>query len=251
MNKLTCQICDGELSNELGVTPSVCDNCGANAPLPIEKNVTSGEASPKPKTKNLLPVIFVAVSLTALLMIALFAGGVYWVINKSPVVKPTPRTNNRTSISASEITRIEYTDSKYQKPEYATGYLSNYAMKNFFHRELIVTFDDDGRAMKYFLQQETVNGVGTPQRLERYSGAFAPERFAELAGVFVENDFTGEEESKTSTVSPVNQILTVFYSSQRSKSFQAGNSNSDTPEAEVMLKAFKELENKINWQRVE
>lgn len=237
-----------------------CGACGANARLPFEKTIAADEAAPAPKLKKRL--IYAALFFALLSLPLLYFGGLYWLVARQTEEpngysirlpdwnrpKPTPRAKKPASISASEITRIEYTDSKYQKPEYNMGYLSNYAMKNYFNRVSIVTLDDDGRATKYFLQQETVNGVGTPQRQERYVGALAPERFAELAGVFVENDFLGEEESNTSTVSPVNQKLTVFYSSQRSKSFQASNSGSNTPEAEAMLQAFKNLEKSVNWK---
>ncbi len=254
MNKVICLKCGSEISGEFGVTPSGCPICG-------EAAAASSNVAPKFKKRLIYAALFFALLSLPLLCL----GGLYWfVVHQSEEsngysigltdrirLKPTPRVKKPASISASEITRIEYTDSKYQKPEYNMGYLSNYAMKNYFNRVSTVSFDDDGRATKYFLQQETVNGVGTPQRQERHTGAFAPVRFAELAGVFVENDFLGEEESNTSTVSPVNQKLTVFYSSQRSKSFQAGNSATDTPEAEAMLKAFKEFENKIDWQRVE
>lgn len=263
MSNITCPQCGGEISGKSGAAVYVCGDCGANVPLTIEKGVVGGESAPAPKTKKRL--VYAAIFLFLLSLPLLFFGGLYWVVVRQSErsadysirppdrirPKPTARPKKNASISASEITRIEYADTKHRKPEYAGAYLSNYALKNSFHRESVVSFDDDGRATKFFLQQETVNGVGTPQRLERHTGAFAPEQFAELAEFFAENDFTGEEESNTSTVSPINQKLTVFYSAQQSKSFQAGISDSDTPEAAAMLKAFRELENKINWQRVE
>jgi hypothetical protein len=249
MNKIICEKCGCEINAESAAAFSVCGSCDANVQLPIEKTNAFGGVAPNPKTKNMWRVIFITFLLTAWLLIGLFAGGTYWFVNKSLVVKPTPRSNNSTLISPEEILQIEYTDSTH-KAQYAGQYFSNYALKNYFHRESHVTLIKDGRAKKTFVQREIFNGAGTPERSERYAGIFPPEKFAELARALVENDFIGEQESGTSTMSPVNQKLTVVYlSSRRVKAFQAGDSASDTPEAEAMLKSFKELENKVDWQR--
>lgn len=262
MNKIICEKCGGEISGEFGGTLSDCTNCRASVhQSPTKEETTSfKDAAPAPTSKKRL--IYAACLIALLSLPLLYFSLLYWFIIGQPEgttgysiqlpdlirPKPTPRAKKSASISASEITRIEYTDSKRQKTEYAEQYFSNYAVKNYFLRESRVTLINDGRAMKTFIQNETVNRIRTPERSEKYAGAFSPEQFAELARVFVENDFLGEEDSNTPMSSPTSQELTVSYT-RTFKRFQAGNSATDTPEAEAMLKAFKDLENEIDWLR--
>jgi hypothetical protein len=263
MNKMICEKCGGEISGEFGGTISDCTNCRADVQLSPTKEETTSfkDAAPAPKSKK--RVIFAACFFALLSLPLLYLAGLYWFIIRQPEgtsgssirmpdwnrPKPTPRPKTQSSVSPTEILQIEYTDSTY-KAQYAGQYLSNYPLKNYFFRESKVTLINDGRAKKTFIQKEIVNLVGTPERSERYTGVFRPEEFAELARVFVENDFLGEEYSSTSAQSPVNQTITVVYlSSRRVRMFQAGDSGNDTPEAEAMLKAFKDLENKVDWQR--
>jgi len=250
MKPIICPQCGDKITDYKPVDNfAVCGNCGANAPLPIEKTAASGEAT-APQTKSRLPTILITSFFAALFLIALFAGGAYWFINKFPEisgVRPTPRPKIVSPISATEIVQVEYTEST-NRIEYPAQYFSNLTPINSFFRSLTVTFINDGRAKKAMYQREITNRVGTPERVERHTGAIAPEKFVELARVLIENDFLGEEDSKTSTYSPTNHTLTVVYVS-KSKSIQISDSGSHSPEAEAMMQAFRRLENSVEWQK--
>jgi hypothetical protein len=58
----------------------------------------------------------------------------------------------------------------------------------------------------------------------------------------------GEENSKTPSSLPINYILTIAYSSGE-KEIQTSNSGNNTPEAAAMLRAFKNLENQVDWKK--
>ena len=200
--------------------------------------------------KNRLPTILLTFFFTALFLLLLFAGGAYWLAPKFPEisgVKPTPRPKTFSPISATEIVQIEFVESTRQV-EYPAQYFSNLTPTYSFSRSLTVTFINDGRAKKEMYQSESRLGVGTNNQIEKHTGEIAPGKFAELARAFIENDFLGEEDSKTSTYSPKYQTLKVVYAS-KVKSIQISDTGSRTPEAEAMLRAFKQLENSIEWQK--
>jgi len=268
MNKIPCPKCGVEVSAESGVMPPYCAHCGASAQLPFgEKTVFSRSdatiAVTEPKTRSQLPTILVTSFFTALFLILLFAGGVYWLINEKTInilpgnlpiesskdiqATPTPRAKNRSSISAVEITKIEFSELTTRTRPSASQYFGNVNANNFTTRTSVISFSADGKAVKVVGESGAINGVQVSPTPQKYVGATTPEKFAELARVFVENDFLGEENSKTSTSLPINYTFNVAYSSGEKK-FQTSNSGKDTPEAEAMLRAFKSLEKQVGWK---
>jgi len=206
-----------------------------------------------------LPTILLTSFFTALFLLLLFAGGVYWFINhratndfpaeppKDHQTKPTPRVKKPSSIAASEITRVEFSELTSRSNSTAALVFGNVNPNNHVTRSTTISFNSDGRAEKQTSQNTVANGERTPA-LETQTGTIPVEKFTELAQVLIENDFPGEEDSKTSTSLPIQYTLTIIYSS-KVKKIQTSNSGKDTPEAEAMLRAFKRLENSISWKK--
>lgn len=265
MDKIICPQCGEEISNEIGATLAICANCGGNVkPPPTEAKTNSlGDetALKPPKTKSALPTILLTSFFTALFLFLLLAGGVYWLINyrainifqaePSPKVnqtKPPPRLKTRSPVAASEITSIEYTHSNSTTRASAAQFFGNVNPNNFTTRSGSVSFSRDGKADKSNNELSNIDGVQVSTTPHLLTGNITSEQFATLAEVFVENDFLNEPDSKTSTSLPINYTLTVFYSTGK-KQIKTSNSGNDTPEAEAMLQAFKNLENQVGWKQ--
>ena len=216
-----------------------------------------------PKSKSPLPTILLTSFLTALFLFLLLAGGAYWFVNKStgtssidqpaksPAdknLKPTPRTKNRSSVSASEITKVEFREDRTSTRASAAQFFGNVNPANFVSRSTTVSFSADGSATKVIGESGAMNGIPVSPTPQKYSGATTRDKFVELAQILVENDFLGENDSKTSTSLPIKFVLTVAYSSGE-KTIQTSNSGNDTPEVDAMLKAFRNLENSIAWRK--
>lgn len=214
------------------------------------------------KVKSQLPTILATSFLTALFLFLLLAGGAFWwfrsieMINVLPAeshkdsqTKPTPRVKNPSLISASEITKIQFSESKQSTQTAPVQYFGNVNTNNYLSTSEVVSFSSDGTAVKISTRISTINGVRSPETIEKYSGSITREKFLELAQIFVENDFLGEEDSKTSTSLPINYTLNIIYSGGEKK-FKTSNSGDDTPEADAMLKAFKSLARSVNWQKL-
>lgn len=253
------------MSDKFGVTLSYCTNCGADEQLPVEEKTVafSKTVSPAAKTKSSLPTILVTSFFTSFFLIALFAGGAYWFINRSPVTssisnsiqnadspvpKLTPRRKNRSAISAPEITKIESSETATTTRASAAQYFGNVNPNNFTTRTSTVSLFADGKAVKVVGESGTMNGVQMSPTPQQYTGAITREKFAELAQILVENDFLGEEDSKTSTSLPVSYTLTISYSSGEKK-IKMSNSGKDTPEADAMRQAVKNAENSVGWKK--
>ncbi len=259
MDKIICPQCGKEISKEFGATRDSCANCGANLRLPTEEKAVLSNNAHAPKSNSPLPTILLTSFFTALFLLVLFAGGVYWFINQKTInvipdepakvnqTKPTPRAKKQSSIGASEITRIQYSYSTMSTRASVKYFFGNVNPNNFVTRSGSVSFSRDGEAVKINNQSSNIEGVQVPTTPQRLTGKVTPEQFSTLAEVFVENDFLNEPDSKTSTSLPLNYTLTVFYSTGK-KEFKTSNSGSDTPEAEAMLKAFQRLENSVVWK---
>lgn len=259
MNKAICPKCGGEIFGDSGVIPPFCKSCGATAPTTTQTKTSAlNEASPQ--VKNPLRTIILTSFFTALFLLLLFAGGVYWFINyrainilptepltKENQTKPPPRVKTRSAIAATEITSIEFSHSTLTMRASAAQFFGNVNPNNFVTRSGSVSFSRDGKALKTNNEGGTYNGVQVSTTPHLLSGNISSEQFATLAEVFVENDFLNEPDSKTSTSLPINYTLTVFYSTGK-KQIKTSNSGNDTPEAEAMLKAFKVLENQVSWK---
>lgn len=215
-----------------------------------------------PKVKSPLRTILLTSFFTALFLILIFAGGAYWLISQSsdlPLIdrtakspenknpKPTPRHKKQSPISASEITKVELHESISKTRASAAQYFGNVNPANFVSRSTTVSFSGDGTAVKVIGESGAINGIPVSPTPQKSTGAITREKFAELARVFVENDFLGEEDSKTSTSLPESYTLIVTHSAGEKK-FKTSNTGNDTPEAEAMLRAFRSLETSVNWK---
>lgn len=245
-----------------GLTLSVCPSCGVNTQLlSKEKNTMIKESIPK--TKGSLRTIILTSFFTALFLFVLMAGGAYWFVKNSASILPEnkpiasspdsnpkllPRVKKQSAIAASEITKVEFIESSSASNSGAAMYFGNVNVNNYTSRASAVRFLSDGAASKTLSRTATVSGVRMPDNIEQYTGAFAPEKFATLAQVLVEEDFTGEEDSKTSTSLPISCLLKITYSSGE-KQIKTSNSGKNTPEVEAILAAFKILENSVSWKR--
>jgi predicted nucleic acid-binding Zn-ribbon protein len=264
MDKVICPQCGVDISNQSSEMITDCPSCGANIQMPTdEKTVFSSETFSAPKTKSQLPIILITSFFTALFLLLLFAGGAYWLISQKSInvipdnlpagspkdssAQPTPRPKTRSAVSASEITKIEFLESTTSTRASAAQFFGNVNPSNFTTRTTFVSFSADGKAIKATGESGILNGVQVSPTPQEYTGAITREKFAEVAQVFVENDFLGEADSKTSTSLPVSYTLRVAYSSGEKK-IQTSNSGKDTPEAAAMLRAFKNLENQVNWK---
>jgi hypothetical protein len=263
MGKIICPQCGNEISNESGVTVAFCTNCGENVKLPpteAKTNSLADETAPKPpKTKNALPTILLTSFFTALFLFLLLAGGTYWFVNQKVInwvpiepskvnqTKPTPRVKTRSAVAATEITSIEFSHLTSTTRASAAQFFGNVNPNNHTTRSGSVSFSRDGKAVKINNQLSNINGVQVSTTPNLLTGRVTSEQFATLAEVFVENDFLNEPDSKTSTSLPINYTLTIFYSTGK-KQIKTSNSGSDTPEAEAMLQAFKNLENQVSWK---
>ena len=267
MDKIICPQCGEEISNEIGATLPVCANCGGNVkPPPTEAKTNSlGDetALKPPKAKSALPTILLTSFFTALFLFLLLAGGAFWIVNQKVInwvplnppieqskdnqTKPTPRVKTRSPVAATEITRIEFSHSNSTTRASAAQFFGNVNPNNFKTRSGNVSFSRDGKAVKFNNEESKINGVQVSTTPHLLTGSVTPEQFATLAEVFVENDFLNEPDSKTSTSLPIIYMLTVFYSTGK-KQIKTSNSGNDTPEAEAMLRAFKNLENQVGWK---
>ncbi|MEP6902050.1 MAG: tetratricopeptide repeat protein [Actinomycetota bacterium] len=104
MNKLICQKCGGEISNEFGVTLVYCTNCGAGVQsLQPEKPVAFGQVpklvSPKSPTNNsssnskMARYFLGCLGLGAILLLALGIFGYWSWSGKNPLAKFTKQYN--------------------------------------------------------------------------------------------------------------------------------------------------------------
>lgn len=212
------------------------------------------------ENKSHLPTILLTSFFTALFLLLLFAGGVYWFVNhqatnvfpaeptKDNQTKPAPRAKKPSSIAASEISRIEFSHSTSSTQASVKRFFGNVNPNNFVTRTGNISFSRDGKALKTNNEGGTSDGVQVSTTPNILIGNLTSEQFSTLAEVFVANDFLNEPDSKTSTSLPINYTLTVFYSTGK-KQFTTSNSGNDTPEAAAMLRAFKSLENQISWNQ--
>jgi hypothetical protein len=215
------------------------------------------------ETKNQLPTILLTSFFTVLFLLALFAGGAYWLVTRttdiapinapisSPgnsIAPPTPRAKSASPISVSEITKVQLTESNARSHSSAAHFLGNVNPNDFTVRTSVISFSADGKAVKVIGESGMLNGVQVSPTPQQYTGAVTREKFAELAQTLIENDFLGEEDSKTSTSLPATRVLGISYPAGV-KTIQMSNTGNDTLEAEAMIRAFRDLENSVVWKK--
>lgn len=267
MNKLTCQKCGENISNDFGVTLSYCTSCGANIELPLTEMKTASlvEAAPTTttKTKKSSPILLATI-FVALILLTLSVFVAYRFINQDSVNIPPAnaqiespengqasqpsRQKKRSPISVMDITRIEfYRSTSASRTAGAMLLLGNVNPENFVTRDVSVSFSNDGKSIKITSETGTINGATVSATPQRQTGTITREQFAALAEAFISNDFMNEPDSKTSSSLPTKFTLTIKYSSGE-KEIQTSNSGKDTPESAAMLQAFNNLENQIVWK---
>jgi len=233
MNKLICQKCNGEISNEFGVTLSYCTNCGASINLlPSDNETLFLKNKSQPSSRLFLKIILTSLFTVAFLM-AIFLIGLRYVrqaktnsVKRTPTekssVSPSPRQKSSSSVSASEITRVVFTSWRHEGPVSAPGgrVVSN-----------SIEFSSDGTALKNENAISYDDGRKQPPTL--YQGVISKEQFEKLAKTLVENDFLNEPDS-TQTISESQKSLTITYTTGEKKIIMS-NVGKDTLEVENIL----------------
>ncbi|MBA3633273.1 MAG: hypothetical protein H0W58_10780 [Acidobacteria bacterium] len=196
--------------------------------------------------KRQFSTILLTSFLTAFFLFLLFAVGLYFIFPKllnektdtsSPketTSEPKSRWKLWSSVPASEITKVVFSEWQHQGPLAAPGgsVVSN-----------AVGFSRDGTAFK----TKTINyDDGRKEPPTNYKGAISKEQFEKLAQVVAENDFLNEPDS-TEIITESQTALTISYAGGEKKIITS-NIGKDTLEAAVILRAFRNLESQIDWK---
>ena len=213
-------------------------------------------------TAKIVLAIGVTALFTSAVLIATFAGFLYFRTapeptivtvpadgRKPPSVPPGPRKRGPTVINADEITEISLHRSSMRstastKP---AAFFGNINVQNFISESTTLTFFASGIAKKIEVSERTVDGnkiFGGPTLYEVNIG---PDAFARLAAVIAENDFANEPDSTNITSLPIKVELTVTYGSTK-KLIRASNAGQDTLEMKAMLDAIDRLAGQADWQ---
>jgi hypothetical protein len=244
MNKLICQKCNGEISNEFGVTLSYCTNCGASINLlPLNNETLSLKNKSQPNSRLFLKIILTSLFTVAFLM-AIFLIGLRYVrqaktnsVKRTPTekssVSPPPRQKSSSPVSASEITKVVFTSWRHEGPVSSPGgrVVSN-----------SIEFLSDGTAFKTENAINYDDGRKQPPTLSQ--GVISKEQFEKLAKITVDNDFLSELDS-TETISESQHSLTITYTTGEKKIILS-NGGKDTPEVENIMVAIMNMS--VDWK---
>lgn len=199
--------------------------------------------------------------LTAIVLIAVFAGFLYFrgesgrgvsvsspEKSRGPAPSVTPRIKSTNGPTAADITMIKFSMSSMSSnpAKNVAGMFGNINVQNFTSSSKVLIFSADGTASKDTVTETLENGK-TVRRSERFAASITQSDFSRLAGIFAENDFVNEPDSKNITSLPIKNVLTITYR-DGSKIINTGHTGVDSPETTAMLNAIKELEQKIAWK---
>ena len=246
MNKITCQKCGENISNDFGVTLSFCTNCGAAISNLISDETVEikKETAEKKKPKNNL---FTGLILGAVLTVFLFGGGFLFYSNfpstnkissggeQNPASSPWIKLPGFSSVDASEISEISFY--KWQHNGSLTsgdGYVES-------HR---VTFEKNGNATRTMSLNYDSGEKSDTQATEK--AVITAEQFQRLAQKLVENDFWDQTDSKE-RISERENVLTVKYSGKE-KVIKTSNVERDTPEIKAILNEIIYVQSELSWK---
>ena len=249
MNKLICQKCGGEISNQFHATLSFCTNCGESLNFQAEKTLDLSQTAEKPKSQ--FSVILLTSLFTSVFLLTIVGVGFYMFFprssTKNPAVQsdtkttPTPRRRQPSSMSSADISQISLTYFRHEGLMY--GAEKNRSVTN------RVGFTSDGTAYKIEGEINYENSVKVGQKTTSYKGTITKEQFEELAKVLIENDFVNESNAKDNITDSSNYTLKIKYSGGE-KEIITSNTGKDTPEINTILEAFKKLQNQIEFKEV-
>ena len=245
MNKMICQKCGDEISNEFGVTLSFCTNCGATLNnLTADQTIESKrETVQNKKPKNNL---FTGLTLGAVLTLILLGGGFLFYksylsqneissdVKIDPASSPWIKLPNFSSVDASEVSEVTFYSWRHNGSlTSGDGYVES-------HR---VTFLRDGNAtqivsLNYDSGDKTDNST-------TYKASITNEQFNRLAQKLVENDFVNQADSKE-RISESENVLTVKYSGKE-KEIKTSNIGKDTPEIKAILNEIIYVQSELSW----
>lgn len=213
-------------------------------------------------TAKIVLAVGVTALFTAIVLIAAFAGFLYFrtapepasgpVISSGPTATPAAparRAKGPIKVAADEIREIRLRRSM-MSSTYApkpAAYFGNINVQNFTSSNSELSFTSDGIATKLVSSEKTVNGVKTSSGPMKYLVNIGTDAFRSLANVLVENDFANEPKSPEITSLPISVTLTVVHSGGETV-VQASNMNKDTPEMTEILKAIDALDKKTQWE---
>ncbi len=210
--------------------------------------------------------IVLAIGLTALftsaVLIATFAGFLYFRTapeptivtapadgRKTPSVPAGPRQKGPIVVGAEEITEISLHRSSMRSTASTrpAAFFGNINVQNFAAESTTLTFLASGTATKVEASERTVDGKKTSSGPRKHEVNIGRDAFARLAAVMAENDFANEPDSTNIISLPIRVELTVTYGSN-TKLIKASNAGQDTLEMKAMLEAIDRLAGQTDWR---
>lgn len=243
MNKLICQKCGGEISNQFHATLSFCTNCGESLSLPEEVTLVLPKIAQPQKPRNQFPVILMTSLFTSVFLLTLVGVGFYMFFPRSspknPIVQndaetiPTPRKRQPGSLSVADISEISSTYFRYEGLLY--GGEKNRSVTNYG------AFRSDGTVHKIdgVINYENQKKVG--EKVQKFRGTITTEQFEQLAKVLIENDFLNENDAKDRITDSGDYRLKIKYAGGE-KEIITSNTGKNTPEIKAILEAFNNLQ---------
>jgi len=246
LNKIVCQKCGEEISNDFGVSLTFCANCGESLTnLSNKKTLSLEKDDLQPRAiKRQFPTIILTSLLTAFFLFIFFAAGLYFYLpqksdRSDDAIKPTETPESRwklwKSVSASEISKITYSTWSHRGLlSKSDGYVSSSA----------VMFSNEGTGTK-----TTSTNYDNGKRADKtdvFNTSITAEQFQQLAETVAANDFLNEPDS-TKTISEGGATLTVTFSGGE-KVVETSNIGIDTPEIKAILQAIDNLQNQVSWK---
>lgn len=245
MERIKCQKCGQEVSNDFGVTLSFCTNCGAAlSNLISDKTPESAKAAAAGKK----PKNYLFAGLIAGAVLTLFLLGGFYLLYKyslsrnetssegksNPASTPRIKPPGFDPADAAEISEVIFSSWKH-KGSLSSG--DGYVESN------RITFERDGGAtqiisINYDSSERTDNST-------TYKARMTNEQFQRLAQAVVENDFFSQIDS-TEIISEGENVLTVKYRGEE-KEIKTSNVERDTPEIKAILNEIIYVQSELSW----
>lgn len=270
MNKIVCPKCGGAVSNDFGHTLSFCTSCGGalSNPAGDETRLLTNKTTTTParsRNSNLSTILLTSFA-TAAFLTVMFAGALYIYFARAdrqapisdaaqPALTPktdasrTPRKKSASPVSAAEITSVEFSAFEYLSPRanYPSGIQANRTTAYSNHSTTKTVFAADGTALKSSTVVTYDAENKKSERTTRLEGTPAKEQFVRLAEVLVENDFLNEPDSREIITDSNSYALKITYVGGEKK-IATSNVGRDTLETAAILRAFRELQNRVEWK---
>jgi hypothetical protein len=196
----------------------------------------------KPKTYLIIGSI-IGAFLSALLVSGYFLLDLSSIFNRSenssesqPISKPWIRLP--ASVSASDITKVTFTIQSHAGP--LVGSDESFTTTN------SVSFSSDETARKSSGRINYDTGRKKGSDGKNHKAVISKSQFERLAQTLIENDFSNETDSSEYITDTTISTLIVTYSGN-TKQIRTSNTGKDSAAVTEILKAFRALENDVNW----